>query len=80
MYSLLISWKERGLLTSAFLLGLLSIIKASLETRAQSMSLKQSKPLSGSRSIIAALRMQLLFLPYLRSKFPLMLRLYEHQI
>lgn len=76
MYSLLISWKERGLLTSVFLLGLLSIIKASPETRAQSMSLIQAKPLSRRSSIIAALRMQLLFLLYLRSKFQLMLRLY----
>lgn len=76
MYSFLVSWKERGLLTSVFLLGLLSIIKASLERREQSMSLIQAKRLCRSRPIKAALRMQLVFLLYFRSKFPLMLRLY----
>lgn len=74
--SFFISWKERGLFRIAFLFDLLSIKKTPPETRAQSMPLTQAKPHSRSRSIMAALRIQILLLLYLRSKFPLMLRLY----
>lgn len=76
MYSFLVSWKViEGLYLCVSAWPAL-YYKGFCERREQSMSLIQAKRLCRSRPIKAALRMQLVFLLYFRSKFPLMLRLY----